>query len=687
MDNPQSRTDELLTQLNKYNYSVDSLQVLAWTELNSLRQDKKFTEKHREIIRQQKLTKLEEVGYVLQLIGDLNKDQSKDFNKRIESLEVTKGLLEKQSRKLREQIRYTDSLLEQVVEENAALVEKLRQKGLSEKEFKKQLKQQQQIDVQDDTVQRLQTALENANRELDIIHKSRSPTPSLSEELANKGFRVPKIVLEKADENPTVSGVQEDFNEEVQIEDEETALDLIAKTRIIIINARKAGSRGYIAETKLKKFDELARYKERFDELVKTGRIDTALIGEFNTLIPVAQEILSRRSPSPREEQNIDRTNPLTETIMSNLTELLKNIAHLVPIFYGTGGTDLGTEARKFIEGCMLAKENLGDNNNTLLIIKCIKTRLCGGAYTYLGNREFSTVESLCEAIKNKYLISKTLAEIQELIVNSKQLPSESAFNFGERIESLLQEAKNLIKTQWGNIVEQKSMLDYCNQAAVRSFIRGLQDSRLMSKLIGHENENLSTLLQIVRNAQNLLGPPPNTVNVFPVQTEQPLQEIVRQLVEEVRNLSLKHEINNQLPPQERQNRNNFTVGGNMRYGGQRNSHKYCGFCKRTGHSYSECSNRRSLHCNKCRQEGHTDRDCPRNDQTIRSQNVNTNQNLCTRGRRPRCYKCNQEGHYSYDCPIRQRSPRPNLNTTYERTNNPNSNRNNSGNSRRPSQN
>lgn len=76
MDNPQSRTDELLTKLNKYNYSVDSLQVLAWTELNGLRLGKEFTEQHREIIRHQRLTKLEEVGYVLQLLGDLNKGQS-----------------------------------------------------------------------------------------------------------------------------------------------------------------------------------------------------------------------------------------------------------------------------------------------------------------------------------------------------------------------------------------------------------------------------------------------------------------------------------------------------------------------------------------------------------------------------------------------------------------------------------
>ncbi|GBP00010.1 hypothetical protein EVAR_64387_1 [Eumeta japonica] len=135
----------------------------------------------------QKLTKLDEVGYILQLIGNLNKDQSKVFTK-IKELEENKICLQAHSKKLRTQIEYTDGLLEQVVEENAGLVQQLRNKGLSEEDFIRELKQTQLINTKDDTIQRLQTALDSARQKLDKIHRSRSPTPSLSEELKSTGI-------------------------------------------------------------------------------------------------------------------------------------------------------------------------------------------------------------------------------------------------------------------------------------------------------------------------------------------------------------------------------------------------------------------------------------------------------------------------------------------------------------------
>lgn len=172
MESPQTKTDELLAKVDSYNYKVDSLQVLVWTELRKIESDQSFLETHRDNIRCKKLTKLEEVEYILQLIGDVNKDQSIEFENKIKELEETKGLLKKHSKKIREQLDYTSELLEEVVRENSELVDQLKQKGLSEKEFKKQLKYKQLIETKDDTIQRLQTALEGARRELDIIHIS-----------------------------------------------------------------------------------------------------------------------------------------------------------------------------------------------------------------------------------------------------------------------------------------------------------------------------------------------------------------------------------------------------------------------------------------------------------------------------------------------------------------------------------
>ncbi|GBP02077.1 hypothetical protein EVAR_102530_1 [Eumeta japonica] len=128
MDNPQTKTDELVGRLSEYSYSVDSLQVLAWDELRRLNSDTYFLNEHREIIRHQRLTKLEEIGYVLQLVGELSQDQTGEFRGKIRDLEETKTLLEAQSKGLREQIKFTNQLLDEVVQENAELVERLKNK-------------------------------------------------------------------------------------------------------------------------------------------------------------------------------------------------------------------------------------------------------------------------------------------------------------------------------------------------------------------------------------------------------------------------------------------------------------------------------------------------------------------------------------------------------------------------------
>ncbi|GBP16211.1 hypothetical protein EVAR_102535_1 [Eumeta japonica] len=88
--------------------------------------------------------------------------------KRIEELEENKICLQAHSKKLRTQIEYTDGLLEQA-----------------------------------------QTALDNAR--LDKIHRSRSPTPSLSEELKSTG--IPSIVVHSLQEETTVEEAEEILEE------------------------------------------------------------------------------------------------------------------------------------------------------------------------------------------------------------------------------------------------------------------------------------------------------------------------------------------------------------------------------------------------------------------------------------------------------------------------------------------
>lgn len=670
MENPQAKTEELIEKLSTFSYSVDSLQVLAWTELRHLNSDKTFISHHKDIIRYQKLTKLEEVGYVLQLVCELNKDQSEEFKRTIKELEESKILLEANSKKLRQQINYTDDLLEEVVKENEELVKELEGKGLSEKDFRKQLKQKQLIETKDDTIDRLQTALENARRELNIIHKSRSPTPSLSEEL--KGAGVPTI---------TVSGSHQQ-NIELS-EDEAQALELLKEVKTVITNARKAGSRGYTAETKAKKLGDLERVVEKFSEL---EGINSNLTAEFNSLIPVAQEILERRSPTPGQVEN-------TEVRMPSLSEITKIVNNTVPTFFGTEGPDLSSEVCRFIQGCRMVESELLVQPNADLVqkvIECLKLRLLGSAYSRIAELKFGSVDALCNHIKKLYLRKKTLDQIREQILNCRQSVKESASKFGNRLQILLNEAINAAESEWPEVNSRDTMVKDFKRVAVRSFIKGLRDQALKSRFIDRQTEELESLLEVVENAEDLFGEPLHNLNTITMDVPCGFCNIQG------------HEWNN---CKKRLNTPYCLHCG--RYGHEvgplcKNSpskQETCGYCKNRGHNFDSCRKRlSSVYCGVCRIRGHKENSFCQQQRNIATQSQWNNRPLVnnvrtpdrrygnsnnTEGRRngnngtttsnvtpPLCFKCNQLGHFARDCQNNQTPPRKTENYINRHTSN-----------------
>ncbi|GBP97207.1 hypothetical protein EVAR_67632_1 [Eumeta japonica] len=177
------------------------------------------------------------------------------------------------------------------------------------------------------------------------------------------------------------------------------------------------------------------------------------LLGKIETVINNVRKAGSRPKKFWRDtHQQLEQFQDIEGNSSSNstFTELLKNVSHMTPIFYGTDGQELRTEASKFIGGCMITKDKLLETGE-------------------------------------KFIQSKTLTKIEELKFNTKRNVTECAYEFGERLE-----ATELVRAQRQDGSDQKSMVDHCNQSTARSFIRGLRDPKLVSRFIGHENSELS---------------------------------------------------------------------------------------------------------------------------------------------------------------------------------------------------
>lgn len=131
-------------------------------------------------------------------------------------------------------------------------------------------------------------------------------------------------------------------------------------------------------------------------------------------MLPEAQAILVKRSPSPREAPITSSTNFAETNNMATFTELLKNISHMVPIFYCTDGPKIGIETSKFIEGYMISKDKLGEKGSNMDILKCIRTILFETPTQELLNNRIAMPSSKIEIYKKSKTVRNTGTNIQQ---------------------------------------------------------------------------------------------------------------------------------------------------------------------------------------------------------------------------------------------------------------------------------
>lgn len=685
MDNTQQKTDELLDKVKDYNFNVGSLQVHAWTELRKLNPNKDFIDTHRDVIKDNKLTKLEEVQYILDIVSEINDHKSEEVENRIRDLEETKRVLEEYNKKLGTQIKFTNELLETQEKENEQLRVQLREKGLDAKEIARRLKVKQLKADKDDEIQRLTVALANAKRELEVSYRSRSPTPSKQ--------RAEKVLTT---ENPTI--VVHTQQEEPE---DGSAERILNKVKNVLTNAKKTVNRGYTAETVNRKLADLLEYENKFKQLdPKSPQVEK----DFENCLKESREALQKLV------QAIPLSRPVISTAtMASISTITKLVNSIVPNFFGTEGPDLASEVFRFIQGCKLAERELisvDNGSSTADVIECLKLRLMGHAYVQMAPRTFGTVDALCDAIKKSYLRRKTLDQIRELVVSCRQGVKESASQFGGRIEALLNEASSVVASEWTDEASRRTILEDFKRIAVKGFIKGLRDQALRTRFVGNEGEELKNLIEIVESAEQLFGPHMGINTVTSTTPCSFCKQEGHNRANYEKRLNTPYCVNCGVYGQE--------VGPSCRLNAGAKRER-CGYCNIEGHKEVECRKRLgAMYCRICRTNGHTENQfCRRPHQgyfenQTRRQNTQRQANWQAandtafrrggntprrqpndlqerrqfvapgpaelyrdpshpgRGRSepPRCYSCNAVGHLKNSCPSRMsgNSRRPSLN-------------------------
>ena len=204
-------------------------------------------------------------------------------------------------------------------------------------------------------------------------------------------------------------------------------------------------------------------------------------------------------------------------------------VLKLLPEFNGQDRSELD----RFLNICDTINDDLCPEAEEPLLLTIIKSKISGIAYNSIKYKDIQNLEGLKSILKNNFAETRTIAQVQSEIINSKQKFNENVRQFATRIEKLKIELDDACIQSQG--IEAAKVIQELNaKSALRAFVEGLHN-------------NIKLIIKACR---------------FPT-----LIEAIEGAVEEERNFNSKTSF-----------RNNFS----------RESIK-CSFCQKVGHKFENC--------------------------------------------------------------------------------------------------
>lgn len=355
---------------------------------------------------------------------------------------------------------------------------------------------------------------------------------------------------------------------------------------------------------------------EEIEEIETNSFIHSIVDSIFEEFINDVQSFTIDKSINLKLDKTQNLTDSSNQIIIKNLTERnnisLTSMAFdkkwafkVIPEFTGEDSKLVN----KFISCCDVIYEPLTTKEEQSAFLKFLSTKLDKEAYDLIHFNKFESWNDLKREIQKRFGETRSVHCIQNEMRNASQGHNDNVVKFGNLIEKLLLDLNNACIINDGEVAA-VHFQKYNKQLAIQSFENGIKDSRI-SLLIKacRFNELKDAVAKAIEEEQNLQLKNKNLHNnTFPVKCQncdkightsrtcrfnlnvprQNYQGVSYHGHKSSQN-SNQSSSNNNFQNSYNQNNSNFSQNRNNNQKSIRTFNIFCNYCRKYGHSISEC--------------------------------------------------------------------------------------------------
>lgn len=308
---------------------------------------------------------------------------------------------------------------------------------------------------------------------------------------------------------------------------------------------------------------------------------------------------------NPNNSKNIQ--SPKIELI----NKMALNISHalkIIPLFDGKL-----TELHRFCSCVEVIWSQIAKEDEKKLFMNILKTKLCGQAYEIVHYRDFATWEDLKLALENKFLKRRSQGAVSAELVCIVQDKNENVKSFASKVELLLYELNDICISKQG--LANAEIIKKINEStALNSFQDGLKDN-LKIIIKSHHFNNLNDAIAQAIEEEISHKPTSSSYSRYPYvnsnknncayckKSGHNIDKCYKRNNRNLRYANFNPNYNNNSTIlQTSQNSNNdfpqntYKHFQSKTYQNNSNLHQSmlsCNYCKREGHSISDCYKKR----------------------------------------------------------------------------------------------